>query len=149
MKIFVLILMVLIFTSIAISYVAYPTIIPDRELPPYHSYLPSEADMKYHGTPSFYWTLTGSNWTLASWFKPSDFSVNTNFRIRKIGAMGWQQGGSAKIYIFLKEIEGRPDCIPPDYSKNKYGPYDWHIYNSYPNYDDANIYSQNWYIKKT
>jgi len=149
MKIFVLILMALIFTSIAISYVEYPTIIPDRELPPYHSCLPYEADMKYHGTPSYYWTLTGSNWTLASWFKPSDFNVDSSFRIKTIGFMGYISNGSAKIYIFLAETGNHPDCTPPEFTKKMYGPYDGHLNNSYPDYDELDIYSLNWYIKKS
>jgi len=153
MKIFVLILMALIFTNVAISYVEYPTIIPERELPPYHSYFPSEADMKYHGTPSYYWTLTGSNFAIAGYFEPAKFGVNNDFRIKKIGCMGYRQDGAVRIYLFLAEVKGsrrwNPDCYPPEFNKKRFGPKDPHMNNSYPDYDDCDIYSDNWYLRKS
>jgi hypothetical protein len=129
--------------SIAISF--FPTEIPDRCL---YSETLADWNMKYHGTPTYYWTLNGSNWSLASYFEPAKFGINETIKIRMIGFIGYIQNGSANIYLFLSEVNGKPDCTPPDFTKKKYGPYDGYINNSYPNYSDINIYTSNWYIKK-
>jgi len=109
--------------------------------------------MKYHGTPTYYWTLTGSNFAIAGYFEPAKFGVNNDFRIKKIGCMGYISNGAVKIYLFFAEVKGsrrwNPDCYPPEFSKKKYGPKDWHINNSYPNYDDCDMYSDNWYLRKS
>jgi len=150
MKIFVLVIMCLIFINVAISYIAYPTIIPDIELPSYYSNPAYEADMKYHGEPTYYWTLTGSNWCLAGYFEPYKFGFGAiALMINYIGFIGYLSNGPANIYIFLAETNNHPDCTTPDFSKKKYGPYNGHINNSYPNYDDCYVYPYNWYLKKS
>ena len=126
----------------------FPTLISGKITPPYRSCLPYEADMKYHGTPSFYWTLTGSNYALAGYFEPNKFSVDSNFMIKTIGFIGYVSNGNANVYIFLAERNSHPDCTPPEFTKKMYGPYNGHINNSYPDYDDLDVYSLKWLIKK-
>jgi hypothetical protein len=107
----------------------------------------SDYDMKYHSSPYYFRTYPGSKWCIACWFKPSDFTINENFRLRTIGQVGYLDNGGAYIYVFLAEENGGPDCSPPDFSKKKYGPKTWHINNTYPKYDDCNLNSNNWYIE--
>jgi len=145
---FILIIGVTAFGT-SIANIAFPTEIPNKSIAPSSNVT---TNMYYHGTPAFYWTLTGKNWCIAGYFEPAKFNTNTNFRIKTIGFMGYLQNGSAKIYIFLAETgskPGHPDCTPPEFTKKKYGPYDGHINNSYPNYDDLDVSGLNWNIKKS
>jgi len=107
-----------------------------------------EKDMIYHDTPTYYW-VWGGLLAIAGYFEPESFGVNSDFKIKTIGQMGYRADGSAVVYIFLSETKNHPDCTPPEFTKKKYGPYSGHINNSYPNYDDLDIYNLNWYITKT
>jgi len=108
----------------------------------------AQVDMKYHGTPTYYWNVDGLK-AIAGYFEPSKFAVNCNFKIKTIGQIGYVSNGQADVYIFLSEVNNHPDCTPPEFTKKKYGPYSGHINNSYPNYDDLDIYNLNWYIRKS
>jgi len=133
--------------GIVMAYTAYPTEILNKSLTPSTNI---DQDMFYHGTPTYYWTFTNSNYILASYFEPSTkYNIHVNFRIKYIGFMGYVANGPADVYIFLEETGGHPDCTPQDFSKKKYGPFSGHINNSYPDYDNLNIYYLNWYIKKS
>jgi hypothetical protein len=146
MKSCLIFILTIFITGSVLAYDYYPTEIPNRYLYPSKN---AETDMKYHGTPSYYWTLTGSNFALAGYFEPYKFNVMNNFRIKTIGFMGYLADGPANIYIFLAEKDKHPDCTPPEFNKKKYGPKEWHINNSYPKYDDYNIYhDNNWFITK-
>jgi len=137
MKGYLIFILVVIITGSVLAYDCYPTEIPYKDL---NSYTVPQYDMKYHGTPTYYWTLTGSNWTLSGYFEPYKFSINRNFRIYKIGCIGYIESGTIYLYTFLVETDGHPDATPPDFSKKKYGPQKFTIDNSYPNYSDWSIY---------
>jgi len=107
----------------------------------------NEKDMKYHNDPKYYWSSGGLK-VITSYFEPKKFGVNSDFKIKIIGQMGYISNGHADVYIFLSEVSNHPDCTPPEFTKKRYGPYDGHINNSYPNYDDLDIYNLNWYISK-
>jgi len=102
---------------------------------------PSEKDMYYHSTPSYYWAFSGTGWAIACWFKPADYNITMNFRIKTIGMMFYNKG-TAKLY-------SQPNNGDPNWSKNKYGPQDISIDTIYPSYNDTNIYSYNWYYTIT
>jgi len=108
----------------------------------------SEKDMKYHNKPTYYWSSGGLK-AIASYFEPGKFGVNSDFKIKTIGQIGYISNGQADVYIFLSEVSNHPNCTPPEFSNKKYGQYSGHINNSYPNYDDLDIYNLNWYITKT
>jgi hypothetical protein len=148
MKICIIFLLSISFIGVSFSDIAYPTLIPDKETTTYPGYLPNERDMKYHGIPSWYWTLTCSNFTMAGYFEPEKFGINTIFRISKIGFIGYITDGPAYIYIFLAETKNHPNCTPPEFKNKKYGSYDGHINNSYPYYDDLDISGLRWNITK-
>jgi len=143
MKVCLIFILTVAITGSVISYNYYPTEIPNKYICPSVN---AEREMKYHGTPTYYWTLTGSNFTLAGYFEPEKFGVKTTFRIKKIGFMGYLADGYANLYIFLAETKNHPDCTPPEFSKKKYGPYYGHINNSYPKYDDLDVSSIKWII---
>jgi hypothetical protein len=147
MKGYLIFILVVIITGSVLAYDCYRSETPNKYIYPSMNVV---KDMKYHGEPTYYWTLTGSNWCLAGYFEPYKFGVTSNaFRLYNIGFIGYIQNGSANIYLFLSEVNGKPDCTPPDFSKKKYGPYNGHINNSYPNYDDLDLYGQNWVINKS
>ncbi|MGQ9705750.1 MAG: hypothetical protein ACUVWP_01935 [bacterium] len=56
MKIFISFIFSIVFIGFASGDMAFPTEILNKTINPYTS---SEKDMKYHGTPTYYWTLTG------------------------------------------------------------------------------------------
>jgi len=143
MKKYLVVILGLIVVGAVIAYTAYPTEIPNKSLIPSMN---TDADMKYYGTPSYYWTLTGSNYTLACYFEPAKFNVNTNFRMKKIGLMTSGSGGSANIYIYLSETNGHPNDTPPTFSNKKYGP---KYYTFTGSNSDCDVYSDNWYITKS
>jgi len=149
MKIKLLVLLIVPVFGASFVNGAFPIKITDDISPPYLHCPSDDVDMKYHYNPSYYWTLSGSDWTLAGYFEPYKFNVYYNFRIKRIGFVGYFSNGSAAIYIFLAETGGHPDCTPPDFSNKKFGPKYWHINKSYPFYDDCNLYSSNWYIKRS
>jgi len=148
MKRYILVALLIIATSVTFADVAFPTELPNKELTP-DTY--SVKEMKYHSTPAYYFTLTGSNWCLACWFRPSDFGVANNpYRIIVIGMMGYSANGAAKIYVTAQENDSKPRCNPDNsFQYTDFGPLDWHINNTYPNYDDITVYNKNWYYKKT
>jgi len=144
MKKYLVVILGILVAGAVMATSATPTEIPNK------SFVPSayaEKDMFYYGTPSWYWTLTGSNFTLAGYFEPAKFSVAVNFRIKTIGFMGYSANGPADIYVYLNETSNHPNDTPPTFTNKKYGPFTWHINNTYPSMDDWNAYSQNWYLK--
>ncbi|MGQ9705486.1 MAG: hypothetical protein ACUVWP_00590 [bacterium] len=146
MKRLLVLIMGLLIAGVALAYTAYPTEIPNKSFVPSSN---AEYDFKYHGTPTYYWTMQGSNFTYACYFEPSKGNITVNFRIKIIGFMGYLSNGNCYIYVYLSETSNRPNDTPPSFGNKKYGPYSWHINNSYPNYDDCDVYAQNWYIKKS
>jgi len=144
MKKYLVLILGILAVGAVMAATATPTEIPNKSLTPSTN---AEKDMSYYGTPTYYWTLTGSNWTPACYFEPAKFSVATNFRIKTIGNMGYSSNGNCNIYIYLNETSGHPNDTPPTFTNKKYGPFAWHINASYPNMDDANVYSLNWYLK--
>ena len=114
-----------------------------------------EKDMKYHEEPEYY-QIIYSNYASACYFKISDFGISGyNYRIKIIGFIGWNANGPADIYVTSKEVWGNnahqyvPACNPKNNWKGAdYGPISWHINNSYPNYDDCNVYDYNWHYSK-
>jgi hypothetical protein len=147
MKGYLILLLVVIISGSILANDCYPIEIPNKS---FKQSMNATADMKYHNGWYYYWTLKGSDWTLASYFEPERFSVYTSFRIQTIGFTGYVSNGPANIYIFLAEDKnGSPYCTPPDFSNRKYGPYAGHINYTYCIYDDIDVYSQNWCIKKS
>ena len=146
MKIFILFLISISFFGVSFNDIAYPTEIANKNIYPSVN---AVKDMIYHNGWYYYWTLIGKNWCLAGYFKPGDFGINDNIRIRTIGQSGYYQYGSANIYIFLSEVNCKPDCTPPDFSKKKYGPYSGSIGPDYADgYFNCDLYAYNWYITK-
>ncbi|MGQ9705766.1 MAG: hypothetical protein ACUVWP_02015, partial [bacterium] len=67
--------------------------------------------------------------------------------------IGGRTDGPADIYVTSKERWNgyfyEPVCNPDNHWQGKdYGPKKWHINNSYPNYDDCNLYDDNWHYSK-
>jgi hypothetical protein len=46
----------------------------------------------------------------------------------------------------MAEKDNHPNCTPPEFTNKKYGPFKGHINNSYPNYDDLDVYNLKWII---
>jgi len=109
-----------------------------------------EKDMSYHRKPTYYFTIDYENAALACYFKLSDFGIKGyDYRIKVIGMIGFFQDGPADIYVTSKEEGGKPICNPNNnWQGSEYGPKHWHINNSYPNYDDCDIYYDNWHYSK-
>jgi len=107
-----------------------------------------EKDMKYHNEPSYYYTP--SYFAYACYFKLSDFNMSGyDYKIKIIGFVGYAEDGQADIYVTSKESDGLPICNPDNkWQGADYGPKKWHINNSYPNYDDCNVYDDNWHYNK-
>jgi len=146
MKVCFIFILTVIITGYVLANDCYPSEIPNKDINPYTS---GEREMKYHDTPALYWTLTGQNWCIAGYFEPYKFNINDNFIIKTIGFIGYLANGKANIYIFLSEVKNHPNCTPPEFNNKKFGLYDGHINNSYPYYDDIDVYGINWYIKKS
>jgi len=108
-----------------------------------------EKDMKYHETPYLTCEFT-NNVVLACYFKLSDFGIiGYNYRIKIIGFVGNEKDGPADIYVTSKEKDNVPVCNPDNnWQGADYGPKTWHINNSNPNYDDCNVYDDNWHYSK-
>jgi len=108
-----------------------------------------EKDMKYHNDPCNYANF-GWKKVYACYFKISDFGISGyDYKIKIIGFIGYLENFPADIYVTSKESGGVPVCNP--YNKWQgadYGPKHWHINNSYPNYDDCNLYDDNWHYSK-
>jgi len=147
MRNFLLILLFSISISIAVSHLYTPInfIYNNSIILTY-----GEIDMKYHDTPYYYWTFTIPDFALACFFKPGDFGITGfDYRIKIIGFIGNKRGGPADIYVTSKEKNGVPVCNPKNNWQGKdYGPKSWHINNSYPDYDDCNLYNDNWHYGK-
>ncbi|MGQ9705488.1 MAG: hypothetical protein ACUVWP_00600 [bacterium] len=143
MKKYLVVILGLLMVGSVMAYVAFPTEIPNKSLLPESN---AEKDMRYHGTPKYYFTFNSSNITLACWFKPGDFSVNTNFRIKTIGLMVYRTGGSANIYVYLSETHNHPNDTPPIFNNKKYGP---KYYVFVDTLGDCDVYAENWYITKS
>jgi len=144
----ILLILLIIAIGTSLAETAFPTEIPNKALTPRTD---SIIEMKYHGTPYYYWTLSGSNWCLAGYFRLSDFGITkTSYRIIIIGIMGYSSNGQAKIYVTAQENDNKPRCNPDNnFEYIDFGPLDWHINNTYPNYDDATVYNKNWYYDKS
>ena len=114
----------------------------------------NEKDMKYHGQPTYWWEIKVSGSAEACFFKPSDFGIKGyDYKIKIIGFIGYEENGPADIYVTSKERWNghfyEPQCNPDNNWQGKdYGPKSWHINNSYPNYDDCNVYDDNWHYCK-
>ncbi|MGQ9707204.1 MAG: hypothetical protein ACUVWP_09485 [bacterium] len=114
----------------------------------------NEKDMKYHEEPYNFYTFLTPDYAFACYFKLSDFSITGfDYKIKIIGFMGYESDGPADIYVTSKEIwDGNkyvPICNPKNHWKGaEYGPKSWHINNSYPKYDDCNLYNDNWHYSK-
>jgi hypothetical protein len=112
-----------------------------------------EKDMKYHNEP-YYYANWGTEAALACFFKLSDFGISGyDYKIKIIGFIGYNADGSADIYLTSKEewdgYKLVPVCNPKNNWQGKdYGPKSWHINNSYPDYDDCNLYDDNWHYSK-
>jgi len=112
-----------------------------------------EKDMIYHNEPRYYWA-GGSHLAFACYFKLSDFSISGyDYKINIIGFIGYDADGPADIYVTSKEEwDGNkyvPVCNPYNNWQGKdYGPKSWHINNTYPKYDDCNVYDDNWNYSK-
>ncbi|MGQ9706354.1 MAG: hypothetical protein ACUVWP_05035 [bacterium] len=114
-----------------------------------------EKDMIYHTEPTYVWAGP-SNIALACYFKLTDFDISGyNYKIKIIGFIGKDYDGKADIYVTSKEEWNDrikcyvPVCNPDNNWKGKdYGPKSWHINNTYPNYDDCNLYNDNWLYSK-
>ncbi|MGQ9707240.1 MAG: hypothetical protein ACUVWP_09675 [bacterium] len=106
--------------------------------------------MKYHGEPTYYWIINVSDAAFACYFKPGDFGIGDyDYKIKIIGFIGGRTDGPADIYVTSKEKDGVPVCSPDNHWQGaEYGPKSWHINNSYPNYDDCNVYDDNWHYSK-
>jgi hypothetical protein len=115
----------------------------------------SEKDMKYHAEPSYYLSPYGKD-AFACYFKLSDFGITGyDYKIKIIGFIGYEEDGPADIYVTSKEVwdQGQrcyvPACNPDNnWDGSEYGPKEWHINNLYPNYDDCDIYNDNWHYSK-
>jgi len=147
MRNFLLILLFSISISIAVSHLYTPInfIYNNSIILTY-----GEIDMKYHDTPYYYWTFTIPDFALACFFKPGDFGITGfDYRIKIIGFIGNKRDGPADIYVTSKESNYVPVCNPKNNWQGKdYGPKSWHINNSYLNYDDCNLYDDNWHYSK-
>jgi len=112
-----------------------------------------EKDMKYHAKPSYYISPPGND-AFACYFKLSDFGISGyDYKIKIIGFIGYLADGPADIYVTSKEKWDGAKWVPICNPKNNwqgadYGPKSWHINNSYPNYDDCNVYDDNWHYSK-
>ena len=109
-----------------------------------------EKDMKYHGPPYVTGVFYVPNVVLACYFKLSDFGITGyNYKIKIIGFVGNVKDGPADIYVTSKEKDDVPVCNPDNnWQGADYGPKSWHINNSNPNYDDCNVYDDNWHYSK-
>jgi hypothetical protein len=109
-----------------------------------------EKDMKYHGSPHGYTIFYVPNVVLACYFKLSDFGITGyNYKIKIIGFIGTKADGPADIYVTSNESNDVPVCNPDNnWQGADYGPKSWHINNSNPNYDDCNVYNDNWHYSK-
>ena len=115
----------------------------------------SEKDMKYHAEPSYYLSPYGKD-AFACYFKLSDFGITGyDYKIKIIVFIGYEEDGPADIYVTSKEVwdQGQrcyvPACNPDNnWDGSEYGPKEWHINNLYPNYDDCDIYNDNWHYSK-
>jgi hypothetical protein len=108
-----------------------------------------EKDMKYHNEPRYIHS-GGSHLAFACYFKLSDFGISGyDYKIKIIGFIGNNYNSAAYIYVTSKESGVVPVCNPDNNWQGKdYGPKEWHINNSYPNYDDCNLYDDNWHYSK-
>ena len=114
-----------------------------------------EKDMKYYyNNPPNFWWWTHEDDALACYFKLSDFGIKgCDYKIKIIGFIGNIADGLVNIYITSKERWNVSYWVPVCSPKNnwegaEYGPKSWHINNSYPNYDDCNVYDDNWHYSK-
>jgi len=109
----------------------------------------SDKDMKYHNEPRYFASVATPS-AYACYFKLIDFGISGyNYKINIIGFIGYVNDGPVNIYVTSKEKDNVPVCDPPNYWQDvDYGPKSWHINNSYPNYDDCNLYDDNWHYSK-
>jgi len=108
-----------------------------------------DKDMKYHNKPYSYVNFSHHK-AYACYFKLSDFGIiGYDYKIKIIGFIGYSADNPADIYVTSKEKDGLPVCNPDNnWEGADYGPKSWHINNSYPNYDDCNLYDDNWHYSK-
>jgi hypothetical protein len=116
-----------------------------------------EKDMKYYSVPSYYSTY-GWEKAYSCYFKLSYFGISGyDYKIKIIGIIGYVDNFPAYIYVTSKEELYKteydefyvPICNPQNnWQGADYGPKRWHINNTYPNYDDCNVYSDKWHYSK-
>jgi len=141
---FILILLLLTSISFVIANLYTPIEITHNNFIPS---LNNEKDMVYHTGPYYYYSMSFSKNVWACYFKPGDFGITGfNYRINIIGFIGYINNGPADIYVTSKEEGEFPACNPwNNWQGADYGPKHWHINNSYPNYDDCNVYDDDWH----
>jgi len=149
MKKCIIFLLSISFIGASFSEIACHQLFLNEEVSTNPGHLKNEIEMKYHGTPSWYWAIACGYWVVAGYFEPEKFGIKNTFKISKIGFIGYLSDGPANVYVYLNETSNHPNDTPPTFNNKKYGPYSGHINNSYPYYDDLDIYNLNWCINKS